>query len=86
MNSALMININAFSVIKQECYLIPIGIKPNKFLRIVQGLRILWSSLLMTFLRLYNSKGPSAVCQQKFRTALTPKYLHGLSSFKSQFL
>ena len=29
----------------------------------------------------YN-KRPSAVCQQKFRTALTINYLHGLNSFK----
>ena len=37
----------------------------------MQGLRSLWSPLLMTLALLYDNKGPSAVCQQKFRTALT---------------
>ena len=48
----------------------------------MQGLRSLWSPLLMTLGLLCDNKGPSAVCQQKFRTALTLHYLYGLSSFK----
>ena len=35
----------------------------------------------MTLALLCDNKGPSAVCQQKFRTALTLNYLYGLSSF-----
>ena len=64
------------------CHLIPTEIEPKKFLRIMQGLRSLWYPLLMSLALLCDNKGPSVVCQQKFRTALTLKYLYGLSSFK----
>ena len=40
----------------------------------------------MTLALLCDNKGPSAVCQQKFRTALTLNYLYGLSSFKDPLL
>ena len=36
----------------------------------MQGSRSLWSPLLMTLALLCDNKEPSAVCQQKFRTAL----------------
>ena len=42
--------------------------------------------LLMTIMLLCHSKGPSAVCQQNFMTALTTKYLYGLSSIQSNFV
>ena len=48
----------------------------------MQGLRSLWSPLLMTLVLLCDNKRTSAVCQQKFRTALMLNYLYGLSSFK----
>ena len=60
----------------------------------MQGSRSLWSPLLMTLALLCDNRGPSVVCQQNFRTALTLKYLcrlfiwtyvdylYGLSSFK----
>ena len=35
----------------------------------------------MTVALLCDNKGSSAVCQQKFRTALTLNYLYGLNSF-----
>ena len=35
----------------------------------------------MTLALLYDNKGLSAICQQKFRRALTLKYLYGLNSF-----
>ena len=38
----------------------------------------------MTLEPLCDNKGTSAVCQQKFRTALTLNYLYGLNSFKAQ--
>ena len=37
----------------------------------------------MTLAILFENKGPSAVCQQKSRTALTLNYLYGLNSFKT---
>ena len=76
-----MTNINFFSIMKQSCHLIPIEIKPKKFLRIMQGLRSLWFPLLVTLALLCDNKRPSAVCQQKFRTALTLNYTLGLNSF-----
>ena len=48
----------------------------------MQGLRSLWSALLITLALLCDNKGPSAVCQQKSKIALTLNYLYGLSSFK----
>ena len=36
----------------------------------------------MTLALFCDNKRPSAVCQQKFRTALTLNYLYGLNSFK----
>ena len=51
-------------------------------LKIMQGLRSLWSPPLMTLALLCDNKRPSAVCQQKFRIALTLNYLYGLNSFK----
>ena len=36
----------------------------------------------MIFALLCDDKGPSAVCQQKFRTGLTLNYLYRLSSLK----
>ena len=35
----------------------------------------------MTLALLCDNKGPSAICQQKFRTASTLNYLYGLNSF-----
>ena len=39
------------------------------------------SSLLLTLALLCDNRGPSAVYQQKFRTALALKYLCGLNAF-----
>ena len=78
-----MTSIKFFSITKQSCHLIPIEIKPEKFLRIMQGLRSLWSPLLMTLALLCDNKGMSAVCQQKFRTVLPLNYLYGLNFFRS---
>ena len=39
----------------------------------------------MTSALLCDNKGASAVCQQKFRTALTLNYLYGLNSFKQHY-
>ena len=52
----------------------------------MQGLRSLWSPLLMTLALLCYNKGPSAFCQQNFRTALTFKYSYGLNSFNCRSL
>ena len=75
-----MTNINFFSIIKLfiKCYhLMPIEIKTKKFLRIMQGLRSLCFPLLITLALLCDNKGPSAVCQQKSKIALTLNYLYG---------
>ena len=36
----------------------------------IQGFRTFWPPLQMTLALLSDDKGPSAICQQKFRTAL----------------
>ena len=46
----------------------------------------LWSLLPMTSAVLSDNKGPSAVCQQNFRTALTLRYFCGLKVFPLMFL
>ena len=71
--------------------LIATEIKPKKFLRMMQGLRNLWFPLLITLVLLCDNKGPSAVCQQKSKIALTliiymdsvPLILYRLSQKKS---
>ena len=45
-------------------------------------LRSLWFPLLMTWALLCDNLGLSAFCQQNFKTALTLKYLYGLSSLR----
>ena len=47
----------------------------------MQRLRSLWFPLLINLALLCDNEGPSAVCQQKFKTALKLNYLYGLSSF-----
>ena len=79
-----MTNINFVSIVKQKLSLIEI--KKRKFLMIMQGLRSLWSPLLITLALLCDNKGRSAVFQQKSKIALNLNDLYGLNSFNKDFV